>query len=565
MRSRKRIIIELTPAGIDGAVIRFGRVVRSAHIPIEPTDWRQAWEEGLSPFDGALGALIAALEAPGAGALVAYRSPTSFAEIITVPVTGSAVAGAARLALADSVGFDLQRNPYSIEPITTAVIKGARSTHTLAIADSSDVSESLTAWLGRAGCRLAGACPGSALTLTDAVNGARRDGAGSTVAGLYFDRYCSLLTVASGGEVRLVRRIDIGFEDFVSAITRPIERRDAPGEAVTLSPSMARKILCVSGIPDFKASIEGGLGLTGRDILPLIQPALQRLGIEIKQSFRFELSPEERAAITLTCAGPFGALSNLDSAIAEQTEIVSVAAPASALDAAAVESPFLGDPDRAARLAQRSSTRTLVSERITAGQRVDSIRIGVRAGAIAAALALVALAMFTGSQTRRELDAAKGLNAAVETVNEIIAINGEIQSRSDTLAATSLRMQETIGLTTRWSDALSALPGLIPGGVTLIDIEGAERSEQAPARIDLSGIARDEDERTSQAALNEFIDALNACPLVSGVELGVTNRIGNGSATEAMRFSVTINLVSLPRQILAGAGVDAGASEGATR
>lgn len=561
MRPRKRIIIELTPAGIDAAVVRFGRIVRSTHIPIEPTDWRQAWEDGLSPFDGALKAVIAALEAPGASVDVAYRSPTSFAEIITVPVTGSAVAGAARLALADHVGFDLQRNPYNIEPITTAIINGSKSTHTLAIADTSVVSESLTAWLGRAGCRLASACPASSLTLTDAVIGARQDGAGSAVARLHFDRYCSLLTVASGGEVRLVRRIDIGFEDFVSAITRPIEPRGAQDEAVTLSPSMARKILCDSGVPDFKASIEGGLGLTGRDILPLIQPALQRLGIEIKQSLRFELSAEERAAITLTCAGPFGALLNLESAIGEQTEIVSVAAPASALNAAAVESPFLGDPDRAVRLAQRSRTHTLVSERITAGQRVDSIRIGIRAGAVAAAFALAATATIINSQTQREHLAAQGLKSAADSVSEIIAINSTIQTRSDTLAATSRRMRESIGLTTRWSDALSALPGLIPGGVSLIDIEGAERSEQAPARLELSGIAHDKDGQASQTALNAFIDALNACPLVSGVELGVTNRIGNGAATEAMRFSVTVNLVSLPRQILAGAGVDDGISE----
>jgi len=548
---KKRIIVELTPAAIDGAVISCGRVVRSAHLDIEPTDWRQAWEEGLSPFDGKLSELIEALDAPGARVDVAYQSPTSFAEVIVVPVTGSAVVGAATLALADHVGFDLGTNPYDACPISTTTINGAKATYTLVIADESRASETLFAWLGRAGLHPASACPASALTLCDAVEEARRERHESISARLFVDRHCALLTVASGGSVRQVRRIEIGFEDFVTAITRPILRRDASAEPVSLTPSRAREILCDSGIPGFKTTIDETLGLTGKDVLPLIQPALQRLAIEIKQSLRFELSEDERASIKLTLTGPFGAMPGLGSAICDQIEIVEGGSRAGKFGRASVREPFMGEPARAKRLACLTSAHSLVSEQIKSEQRVESFRVGLRAGVALAVIALVASAFFMNAQIRGQRDASKNLGAAMGVVDQIIGINEQIQARSDTLAATRQRMDVAIGLTTHWSDVLAALPGLVPDSVVLADIEGTERSERMPPRLELTGIARNHDEQTCQSALNEFIESLNACPLVTSVDLGVTNRLSADETTEAIRFSVIVNLVPTPRLAIA--------------
>ena len=556
MGTRKRIILELTPAAIDGAVIRCGRVLRSSHVELQPADWRQAWEEGLSPFDNKLNALIAALDAHSASIDIAYRSPTSFAEVITTPVTGSAVNSAAKLALADHVGFDLQSNPYCIDPIATATINGVRATHALTVADDSAVSETLCAWLDRAGSQLVSACPGSALSLGDAVGEACEDRAVSVSVRLFFDRYCSVLTVASGGSVRLIRRIEIGFEDIVTAMARPIIRREAEGESVSLTPSQARTILCVLGIPGFKSTVDEALGLTGKDVLPLIQPALQRLAIEIKQSLRFELSTQEREAIMLTFSGPFGAMPNLAAAICEQIEIRQDHSGAESLDRSTVEAPFMGDPNRASRLAQLTRSHSLVSRRITSEQRVDSFRVGLRIGAAAAALTLAATAFITHSQIQNQHRFARNLGVAVEMVDQIIEINEAIQIRSDTLVATQARMGEAIGMTTRWSDALAVLPGLIPDAVELTDIEGVERTEQAPPRFELTGIARNDNQRNSQAALNAFIESLKACPLVASVDLGATNRLDDASASESMRFSVVVNLVSTPR--LAVVRVDEG-------
>jgi len=549
--SRKRIIVELTPAAIDGAVIRFGRVVRTARIELDPTIWRQAWEEGLSPFDAGLRELVAALDAAGANVDIAYRSPTSFADVITVPVTGSAVEGAAQLSLAEHVGFDLQMNPHSISPITSALAGGVKVTHALALADQASVSETLAAWLDRAGCRLACACPASALTMGDAIDQGRKGGGDSISVQLFIDRRCAMLTVASGSSVRLVRRIEIGFEDFAEAITRPILRRDAAAESVSLTPTMASAILCDFGIPGFQTVIDEALDLKGKDILPLIQPALQRMAIEVKQSLRFELSEEERESIKLKLIGPFGSVPNLASAICDQMEIALDGSYPGRLDRSCVEEPFLGQPGRPGRLARLVRTHSLVSEQITSDQRVDSFRIGARAGAIAAALALVATAFVMNAQIQSQRQAAKNLDAAMVTVEQIIGINESIQIRSDTLAATQQRMGEAIGLTMRWADVLSVMPGLVPETVTLNEIEGAEGSGKELPKIDLSGVACSGDGQTCQESLNEFIEALNDCPLVANVDLGVTNRVGGGDTAEAVRFSITVNLVATPRQVIA--------------
>lgn len=194
---------------------------------------------------------------------------------------------------------------------------------------------------------------------------------------------------------------------------------------------------------------------------------------------------------------------------------------------------------------------SLVSEQITSDQRVDSFRVGIRAGAAAAALALVATAFVMNSQVQSQRLAAKNLDAAMATVEQIVGINDAIQIRSDTLVATQQRMGEAIGLTTRWADVLSVMPGIVPETVTLNGIEGAEGSEKESPKIDLSGVACSADGQTCQESLNEFIEALNDCPLVASVELGVTNRVGGGEAAEAVRFSITVHLVATPRQVIA--------------
>ncbi|MCB9847842.1 MAG: PilN domain-containing protein [Phycisphaeraceae bacterium] len=555
MGPRNRIIIELSPAAIDGASIRFGRVVRRAHVELDPTDWRQAWEEGLSSFDGPLSAIIEQLDAKGATADVAYRSPTSFAEIISVPVTGAAAIGAVKLALADHVGFALDVNPYAIESLSKIEGKNAKGAMALAIADNASASQVLAGWLGRAGCELACACPASGLSLVSAVREAASHGAGAVSARLYLDRRLCVLTVASAGAVRMVRRIEIGFEDLVTSITRPIVRRDADGESITLARRQAGLILCGAGIPRFNDPVEPELGLTGRDLLPLLQPALQRLAIEIKQSFRFELSDEERGAIELRCTGPFGAMPGLAQSLNELIEINAVSE--GTLDPAIIEAPFLNDDDRPLALARCARSNPIVAEQVLGAQRLASFRFGARAGAVAAALTLLATALVTSSQIRAERRAARSLDAAVAQVDEIIALNQSILTQSDTLAATHRRMSETIGKSTRWYAPLAALPGLIPDSVSLVEVGGADRSEKGPARLEITGVAGDSDGGDAQAALNEFIRALNDCPLVESVDLGTTNRVSASSDSGAMRFSVVINLVPTPRRTVAAAPTEA--------
>ncbi len=549
----KRIIIELTPAAIDGALLSNGRVARTAHVAIDNTDWRQAWEEGLSPLDTPLEELLQSLGAPGVDATVLYRSPTSFAEVLTVPVTGSAVGGAVNLALADHLGFCLQQNPSSIQPLGTTKQGETKSTHVLAIADAASASAALHGWLDRQGHRLVGACPSSALTLADAVDEASQQRSDEVAARLYFDRYCSLLTVSSGGSVRLVRRIEIGFEDFASAISNPIHQRDGDQGPITLAPGKARALLCEHGIAGFDDTIDQGLGLRGKDTLPLIQPALQRLGIEIKQSLRFELSQEERESIKLTCSGPFGGMPNITSAICEQTEITASGVGAAKPDPESAEAPFFGVSNRPVDLAKLARNHNILGDSIASGLRTEALRFGLRAGAVAAVVAIGATAFFTNTQIQKERESTRSLGAAMETVDEIVAMNESILLRGQSLSATHQRMHSTIGTSMRWSDVLSTLPGLIPDAVTVVDLEGVEHTASAPAKIELAGIAKETGEQTSQESLSSFIESLNGCPLVDSVVLGSTNRVGGTEEAEALRFGVVVHLVTTPRLVISSA------------
>jgi len=376
---KSRVIIELTPVALDGAVIRRGSVIRSAHIELDAQKWRQAWEDGLSPFDAPLAELLETLGVSGKTVDVAYRSPSSFAEIITVPASGAAAISAARLALADHLGYSPEANPHSVHPVATGRTGGASVTHALSIADRSEISDTIDSWLRGAGCRLGAAVPTSAGALLDAVaNHARLPDAASVTA--LMDRYCTLLTVASGDALRLIRRIEVGFEDLVPPMTRPIDRAGESGDAVRFTPRQARRIALTHGVPEFSTTIDEVTGLSGKDILPLIQPALQRLVIEIKQSLRFELSEQERDGASITFSGPFGALPNLARTVCDQLEASRQDAPGA--DAIAQpDRPFLGDDHRAVRLSRLARSRPILSQRISTEQRVASVHRGLRAGA----------------------------------------------------------------------------------------------------------------------------------------------------------------------------------------
>ncbi len=545
----KRLIIELTPGGIDGAVIQRGRVARSAHVEIDPSLWRQAWEEGLSLFDGKLSELVNELGAVGCVAEVAYRSPSSFVEVIAVPATGSAALSAAHLAMADHVGFDLRTNPMCVHPVASATIKDVRVTHALAIADLASASNTLSEWVSRAGCLLSRACPSSALAMEEAVVSASGGKSSSVSARVFVDRHCSILTVSENGSVRLLRRIEIGIEDIVVAMTRPIVRNDSENESVSLKPARAREILCGSGVPGFKSIVDESLGLTGRDVLPLIQPVLQRLVIEIKQSLRFELTDAERDTIQIGFGGPFGATPNLAPMLCEQIEI-----PAGGVDQqceVVASQPFMGDQSRAKQLHGLMAKYSLIAEEIESDQRFASITKGLRVGAVAAVLALSGIAYFTHTQIKEQRASVQRLDSAIGTIDLIVATNNEIQAKIGVLGATTVRINEAISASASWADTLSAMPALIPSTVVLTTIEGSEASENAGPRLDFAGVARGDGEQSGQAALNIFIESLNACPLVAGVELGATNRMDEADGAESLGFSIVVNLIPMPHMEVA--------------
>jgi len=116
------------------------------------------------------------------------------------------------------------------------------------------------------------------------------------------------------------------------------------------------------------------------------------------------------------------------------------------------------------------------------------------------------------------------------------------------------RVDVAIGETALWSPTLAAMPGLIPDSVELTGLDGRTAASGHSPSLSLTGISRSRGNETEGAALNTFIERLKTSPVVADVHLGDTSRVQGDGDRDALRFSLEVSLVAVPRLASADAG-----------
>jgi hypothetical protein len=539
-----RLIIEVTPSRLEAAVVRGHSVVASRSLRHHPAEEGPGWEEFLSSLAGPLDELVAALDARGLPAVVLAHSPTAAVVIHSCPAGAGAASAesAAMLSLANLASFSLDGQPALVLPVardTRAEAPGTPQRHVLACVESDASALVLARWIERAGLRFEGCLPLEAVESWAAARDVIAAHAESSVrATLWLGEHRSVLAVGSPGRLRFVRPIGMGVETFVDALVRPIQRRGGEGEPITLTRDEARAMLAAHGVPAPTQPIDEARGLEGASVLPVLQPILQRLALEVKQSLRFGLSEPERLAASFSVGGPGSRVPRLRQHVASSLAAADARTSIPA-DAASAEPPTIAYDSAThggihAFIASRHAFTPLLPSASADARLNRRVRLSLRAGVAAC------LAMVLGQGTLTWLERLAAPPAAGGAAWATPAARAAIDSARAHERGLSLAVESRLGSPLLAAPFLSLLAEAAPGQVRLTGVEFDRTERGAVARV--RGRTDTSDAAEAPAALRRFIDALGACPGVTSATLTRSQRSTDGDAS-TQNFEVEARLV----------------------
>ena len=544
------VLIEVSPSRLELAVVRGRRVLRSAVRRLTPANPAPAFELELRELQTALSGLVTEAECRGLGATVIYHSSASAVLLSSAPTTLSAADAeeSAKLALAGVADFPLDGVPVccatmSADAPVGSAKQAARQAHVLCAADTAGAIDAIAAWVEAASLRFDGAIPVSAVAMHGAALGAWNIGrrAGDRAAVLWIGEHGSALACVTEGSVRFVRTVGVGLESLVDALCQPLRSRDDSAPELKLSRDDSRRLLAGVGVPSPEMQLPGLPGFTGSAILPVLQPALQRISIEAKQSLRFGLPEQERAAVRMQIVGPGAAVAGLGEWITRQCGLPMV------------ESPAL--PDVAAAQGERGAIAAVLE----AGHQLPILvpesmarRTLRRNARVALAVGVTLAAVWIGAEwytAREELAVQRprleALEAAARTGEAAARLRDINVAAQAALHRVESRIATVLGTTVDARGVLDAIALAAPTDVRLTTIELAEGESTIDCHI--SGFVRVSESADPTKAITGFVDALSATPIIRTVRLGATQRTRIDGA-QSHAFELSLELVPLPRQ-----------------
>jgi Tfp pilus assembly PilM family ATPase len=539
-------VIEVSPSRIEVALVRGRRVIGAAWRRIEVPDFESNWPRSLGAHERVLAELVNELRCRGHRAVVLLDAPGFASTICACPATfgESEAESAAMLAVGAIADFPIDGEPCIARVVHTDAPspddKSLRNTHLLAAAQRAGDADAVAAFVERAGLIFAGAAPVGAVALLAALKGAaalgRRSGDRSAV--LWIGEHESALASVVDGAVKFVRPVAIGIEALVDALRQQPQRSREDEAEVELDRIAARQLLAAAGVPAPDAPLPGHDGLTGAAVLPIIQPALQRITIETKQSLRFGLSEKERSGARLQVEGPGAAVPGLGDWIARQCGLAIVAAPP--------ESPDLESSSRSGAIAALVSHADLVP--LVLPRRMSQRRTRFRARvALAAGIALAGALL--GWEWRQASTALQSESARLEALlSRAESDRRTAQIRNATLAArlalaeAEARAMQTAGEAADNAATLAAIAAAAKN-VRISSIHISRDPDACVARI--SGFVRLSESEDPATDIRAFVDSLSVSPIAGATRLSATQRVQIDGA-QSQAFEVALHLVRVP-------------------
>ena len=558
---KNRTIIELLPTRMLLAVTRAGRLVEHRSHPIADPEFMVCWPHALGALRPVLAKWVADLHLAGTETTILYAAPSSSAAVYSCPATAGRpdALRAAELAIRGAGNFTAGASTLDLQPLASALRGHAHAAadqhlHTLAAADTNQSTSALAAWASATGLQPTQILPGDIPPLLAATQTLARQHA--MTAWMWFGEHSSIIAAGNQDALRFVRTISLGTESLAEALTRPMRSTQPNGSAITLDRQAARRLLYRAGIPAPEVIVDHTLGITGSAMLPLLQPILQRIAIELKQSLRYGLSDAERTEIALRLDGAGSLISNLGSSLAQSAGIT--AAPGGATPPAAVGEligdPAAGDGTVAAWSVLPACTLNLLPLDIENHATMHKVRSRALAGFVGAA-ALITLyggtTFLTLRTERHRLDALR-IGASTAAHDGGLQASARLAEHQHTLI--TQRVARELGESPPIGDLLAAISAAIPERVKLTSLSinaSGPYTAGAPSPVvtcSVEAFAQTGDPQQLAGVLHDLSISLGKLPMVASLKLGSAHRTEVRGAP-AQKFDFSLTLVGLPHPL----------------
>jgi Tfp pilus assembly protein PilN len=541
-----RLQIELAPTRLEIALVNGSEITKHFATQLNLPAELEPWLAAVAGLGTVVKDAVAPWKLGEISATVVYAAPSTVAGVHACPLTAGQAAAiqAAALTLGESAGFDLASNATDAQvlardPDTTSV-DAPPCFHCLAIADREVTLAALAQLCTAAGASLSRAIPLDALTLASATQQAMTD-AGATKAALdlHFAERSAAIVGVDKGRILFVRHVAIGSDTLAAALTGEGKLSTPEGTPVRFDQAQAAELLLRTGIPGRGELVDALTGIRGEALLPLLQPAIQRLVVEIRQSVRFGLSEAARKTVSFRVSGLGAQIPRLESVIAEQINLptASAAAPSLAEQPRRPSPTFVGDLAKLVRV----SLLPAQARRRVAVARV--VAMGVLGFDYMAASAEV-------GRARQKLASLEHKAAELRPIAEV---DKRVQVVQQALFNARARMRDRMPVSLHWHSVLAMLAQQTPPAVRLSEVNLALQDGKPVAR--LQGRTYVTPGVDSNAAIKQLLDNLSGIPLVKQARLGATQRFqAQGGITQS--FELTVHFVDIPSSAVVSA-VDA--------
>lgn len=515
-----------------------GEVTRVERVSLDTLNFDEAWEQGLCPLDDVLrGALRSIGARPGASAQVVYHSPRVMSEVFVAPTTGPAAMQAARMHLSQSLPDGGQGWSTHIQPIVQLTEPGTAKRQVLILsADTAANQNILAQWLTRCGIRPGAIAPSRAILLEHAMRAEQHDS--KPVVHIHFDEHA--MTLCGWVDRRLVfaRCADVGYALIIDAFKRAA--RSATGE---LPPrEYAARLLFSTGIPARGQVLDPSRGLTADVVMPLVQPALQRCIIEVRQTLRFGLQDQDIVRAAIHLRGPGSIIPGISKAFSDHLECDLASEETGIGPHSGVAEDQVGDLAIAAQ--HRGSTLWTVPPCEEVRTENRRLTLCVRAGALVAVLLLGAIWGSTrraSASTRAEL---VQLEPKAAQLGHIINLQEKTAEDGVFVAQSTALIDGALGRHTSWLGALALVPPDGKSGVTVLSVEGGRSKDTgAPPILTIhTRVASAGADGTDK--VTAFVNALTTSPLVASARV-----VSARNDTEGGECVVEVTLASVPASL----------------
>ncbi|MGH7290417.1 MAG: hypothetical protein ACREJT_04355, partial [Myxococcota bacterium] len=418
--------------------------------------------------------------------------------------------------------------------------------HILACADSEERTSALCEAITRAGLSVDALVPAEAVAMADAIRRCTTSIDPNEIAAVaWIGEHSTSFAVGSHGRLCFARTISSGTETLAEVLCRPLRARAPEAAPVQLDYQQARTLFLAVGVPAPDALIAGHPTLAGSALLPHLQPILQRLSTEIKQSLRFGVAEADRVRIRLHLAGPGAAVPGLGEAIArlsgfpfEPTDFTT-AGPTGGPDAL---DSSTGGLIRAMASSPNLSIRVLPA----AARQARKMRSARNALLIGAAVAMAYVgyeaidAYSTLGSERSKLAAA---TAELQRSQGPMAVRQEAIAARAALTDAERRLRKAMDQTPDWAAMMEIISQTTPESVRLSTLDMVR--DGGRCTISLRGHIRFGEVSDPAVTIRSYVEAFEALPAVESVRLGATSRAAL-AGHDSQAFDLTLSVVPLP-------------------